>query len=469
MERISTQEGAQQEARQGFKCPTCEKSISIQVRGVKDLPQNLHLDAETKVAQYQSKIVGSREVPCDACNDNSSGPAVGFCCTCLQFLCQFCCDYHKRARNFRPHSVLPLGEKVDRELLSAIKPSCSSHSKEFIIYCETCSSLICQDCITSDHRDHTHDARLPNIARSHQDKIRKLLTSAQKAMEKLTGAIDDNNKALERVEVCEETVSQTIRETFEELHQTLEDRMNELLRELHDDSLSKKTALGLQKENFEALKQTLSHCTGIASSVLTYTDYEIVALKQVPSTELQASIKRVQKTSLIPCENSDIKTASQLDLYRKYVFEVFSLFDSVCPEKSDWKLSASSPFIDTSFSIVVVAKDYKERLYQCNDIKVMAELTPAPPESLLFPQAAVPPQFAPLKVIRLKAPQSEFPFGYLQAVPIVGQASGNCNGAYTITFFPSTAASGRYDLSVRTNGQHIKDSPKSVSVEFVKK
>ena len=311
------QDGGAEGSQQGFKCPTCEKSVYIPVGGVRDLPQNLHLGVKVKVAQYQSKIVSNNEVPCDACDDNGSGPAVGFCCTCLQFLCQFCCDYHKRARkNVYLHNVLPLGKKVDRELLSAcIKPSCSLHNKEFIIYCETCSCLICQDCIISDHRDHTHDARLPNIAKSHQDDISKLLTSAQEVMEKLTGAIDDNNRALDRVEVCEETVSTTIRETFKELHQTLEDRMNELLRELHKDSLSKKMLL------------ECSHCASIASSVLTYTDFEIIALKKLPSIELQASIGKLENMSLLPCENRDIKTSLQLDVYRKNVSEAFCLFE----------------------------------------------------------------------------------------------------------------------------------------------
>ena len=418
--------------KQGFKCPTCEKSVSIPVGGVRDLPQNLHLDAEVKVAQYQSKIVSNNNLPCDACDDSSSGPAVGFCCECLQFLCQLCCGHHKRARNFRLHNVLsPLGEMVNRELLSAVKPSCPSHNKEFIIYCETCSNLVCQDCIIGDHRDHTHNARLPNIAGSHRDDISRLLTSAQMVIEKLTGAIGDNNRALERVEVCEETVSTTIRETFKELHQTLEDRMNEMLRELHEDSLSKKTALGLQKENFEALKQNLSHCTNIASSVLTYTGCEIIALKQLPSTELRASINKVKKVSLIPCENSDIKTSLRLNLYSKNLFEVFSLFDSACPGKSNWKLSTSRPITNTSFSVVVEAKDSKERLYQCNDIRVKAELTLAAQNELML----MPTQ--------------------------IGKVSSNSNGTYTITFTPSA---GCYNLSVTINDQHIKNSPKSIIV-----
>ena len=113
MERISAQqdgggeesqqngrgEGPQQakSSHQSFKCPTCEKSVSMSVGGVRDLPQNLHLNAEVKVAQYQSKIASNNEVPCDVCIDDSSGPTVGFCCECLQFLCQLCCDHHKHA------------------------------------------------------------------------------------------------------------------------------------------------------------------------------------------------------------------------------------------------------------------------------------------------------------------------------------------------------------------------------------
>ena len=451
------QNGVAEGSQQGFKCPTCDKSVPIP--GVRDLPQNLHLDAEVKIAQYQSKIASNNEVPCDVCDDSSSGPAVGFCCTCLQFFCQLCCDNHKRARNFRLHNVLPLGKKVDRELLLAIKPSCSSHNKEFIIYCETCSCLICQDCITSDHRDHIHNTKFPNIAKYLQYDISKLLTSAQKVMEKLTCAIDDNNRALEQVEVCEKTVSKTIRETFKELHQTLEDRMNELLRELHEDSLSKKTALGLQKEELEALKQNISHCTDIGFSVLTYTDLEITALKQLPSTQLRATIDRVKNMSLIPCENSDIKTALQLDLYRKNVLEVFSLFESLCPEKSSWKLSTSRPIINTSFSVMVEAKDFKERLYQCNDIQVKAELTAAPAQSVILPQAADP--LAQTGLSRSQGAQA------IQSTSQIGQVSRNTNGTYTITFTPSTA--GCYNLSVTINGQHIKDSPKSISVGTQKK
>ena len=246
--------------------------------------------------------------------------------------------------------------------------------------------------------------------------------------------------------------------------------MNELLRELHDDSLSKKTALGLQKEEFEALRQNLSHCTGIASSVLTYTNCEIIALRKIPSNELQACVDKIKKMPLIPCDNSDVKTALQLELYRKNLLEVFSLFNSVCPERSNWKLSTSHPYRNISFSVVVEAKDLKERLYRCNDIQVEAELSLAPAQSVLSaPLTTINLQRAASSGQRLQFQNTDpSVLGFqgvkaIQSTTQIGQVSSNGKGTYTITFTPSTA--GCYNLSVTINGQHIKDSPKCVTID----
>ena len=40
-----------------FKCPTCERNMSIPVGEASGLPQNLHLGFEVEVAGYMSKIV----------------------------------------------------------------------------------------------------------------------------------------------------------------------------------------------------------------------------------------------------------------------------------------------------------------------------------------------------------------------------------------------------------------------------
>eukprot|EP00731_Ephydatia_muelleri_P005433 Em0002g1609a len=294
----SEQEGSQR----GFNCPTCQRSVTIPVGGVKDIPQDLHLGNEVTIAQYQSKVASKDVVPCDVCIDStSSGPAVGFCCSCHHFLCQQCCEYHKRARNFHQHDVIALGEAVPKERLSAVKPTCALHNKEFLFYCETCSCLICHDCTTTDHKDHKQNTKLASIASLCKDNISNLIDSAFEIMSQLHGAVDCNIRELNGVDENEETISQNIKQTFVLFHKMLDDRMNKVLRELHDIALSKKTALTLQKEQFETLNGDIFRCADVAQTVVEkYTDCEVIALKQLPYAELQDSVMLQSLQWLVP-------------------------------------------------------------------------------------------------------------------------------------------------------------------------
>ena len=135
--------------------------------------------------------------------------------------------------------------------------------------------------------------------------------------------------------------------------------------------------------------------------------------------------------------------------------------------------------------MLVEAKDFKEHLYQCNDIQVKAELAlestfPRPiacrsivpsPSQIVAPggfSSTVPP---PPRIVSSSGQSLNMSFSLLgsqgaqahQRTTHTGQVSCNNNGTYTITFTPSPDA-GYYDLSVTINGQHIKDSPKSVTV-----
>eukprot|EP00731_Ephydatia_muelleri_P009129 Em0004g1467a len=68
--------------KQNMECPTCQRSITIPEGGINSIPQNLHLGFEVEVAGYMSKIGSDDEMSCDACIDESTRPAVVFCCTC---------------------------------------------------------------------------------------------------------------------------------------------------------------------------------------------------------------------------------------------------------------------------------------------------------------------------------------------------------------------------------------------------
>eukprot|EP00731_Ephydatia_muelleri_P005434 Em0002g1610a len=425
-----SQLGAVNESQQRINCPICQKSVTIPVGGVKDIPQDLHLGNEVKIAQYQTKVASKDAVPCDICIDStSSGPAVGFCCSCHHFMCRQCCEYHKRARNFYQHDVIVLGEAVPKKRLSAVKPTCALHSKELVFYCVTCCCLICHDCTTSDHNEHIQSAILPSIASSSfRQEIHQLLPSAQVVMSKLTGAVDRNVKIMKEVEDNEETDSQIIKQTFLQLHQALDDRMSKLLTDLHDIAIYKKTALMLQKEEFERLEQDLSRCVEFTSNMLQkYTDCEIIALKQIPSTGIRVCTSRARSVSFEPCECSDIKLLLNTHLFHTSLPNVCHL-DNVCPGKSTWNSSAVSPTKGSPFRITVEAKDYNEQEYPFDDTQLEVVLNPA-----------------------------------LGGSAVLGKVSKCRKGKYSIVLTPVN--SGMHLLSITMNGQHVKNSPHYINIE----
>ena len=241
-----------------FKCPTCERNMSIPVGGASVLPQNLHLGFEVEVAGYMSKIVSNSELCCDECIDGSRGPAVVFCCTCCQFLCQLCHDHDKRHRQLSKHNMVGLDQEGAKQLQTTMKPRdhhCSQpyhEGNKLDLYCTNCNCLVCRDCTTAAHKDHGL-AEMSTIAKTHKMEIKETLGEAPMLVTKLTGAIDENDKIIEQVEISKSNAILAISQAFEVLQHTLEERKKTLLSEVEAILLSKTTALTLQKEQFEKI------------------------------------------------------------------------------------------------------------------------------------------------------------------------------------------------------------------------
>ena len=180
-----------------FQCPICEQNTRIPVGGASVFPQNLHLGFEVEVA-------GARQL------HTTMKPRDHYCSL----------------------------------------PNHDDNNLNF--YCETCSLLVCRDCTTVTHKSHTVK-EISTVAKTHQMEITGTLENAKEVMTKLTGAIDENNRMIEQVEISKRNAFLSINQAFEILHQTLEERKKTLLSELEAISLSKTTALTLQKEQFEKM------------------------------------------------------------------------------------------------------------------------------------------------------------------------------------------------------------------------
>ena len=115
--------------------------------------------------------------------------------------------------------------------------------------------------------------------------MRESVVCAHKVTSKLTKAIDDNAKVAEQVKTSRENVTLIITQAFEQLLQTIEERKKTLLSELEAISLSKITALTLQKEQLMKMQDEIGCYTEMTSHILqTHTDHEMVALGDLHAT-----------------------------------------------------------------------------------------------------------------------------------------------------------------------------------------
>ncbi|KAL5496818.1 hypothetical protein EMCRGX_G013179 [Ephydatia muelleri] len=389
-------------SQQMFQCPTCEQNTSIPVGGASVLPQNLHLGFEVEVAGYMSKIVSNSEVCCDECVDGRNGLAVVFCCMCRQFLCKHGRDHHSSSRKLSMHKIVGLDQEGARQLHTTMKPRdhyCSQPNHEdnkLNFCCETCSLLVCPHCTILSHKSHSV-IEISTVAKTHLMEISGALEDAKEVVTKLTGAIDENNRMIEQVEISKQTALLAINQAFEILQQTLEERKKTLLSELEAISLSKTTALTLQKEQFEKMVGDIGHYTDMASQILqTHTDHEIVALGGLIPTELQATLKRVQTISLTPNQHSNISVSVKADDLIRQLFKLGNIL---------------------SFSI-----------FKHMDVHISSQEVKGEMRSKTHNGAVV-----------------------------YAEVEDHRDGTYTITLTPQTA--GPHQLLITMDGQHVQNSP----------
>eukprot|EP00731_Ephydatia_muelleri_P008512 Em0004g850a len=396
-----------------FQCPICEQNTSIPVGGASVLPQNLHLGFEVEVAGYMSKMTSNSDVACDQCAEGSSDPAVVFCCACHHFLCAFCLEHHKRNRIWSRHRIVGLDQEGARQLHTTMKPRdhyCSQPNHEdnkLNFYCETCSLL----------------------QRPIKWKSQEHLKMQTRVVTKLTGAIDENNRIIEQVEISKRTAFLAINQAFEILQQTLEERKRTLLSELEAISLSKTTALTLQKEQFEKMVGDIGHYTDMASQILqTHTDHEIVALGGLIPTELQATLKRVQTISLTPNQHSNISVSVKTDDLIRQLSKLGNIFDFYpSPSSCTW-MSTSVARVGTRYHVKVQSKTSKGEEYPHGGVEVKGEM------------------------------RSKTHNGAV----VYGEVEDHRDGTYTITLTPQTA--GPHQLLITMDGQHVQNSPNDLDV-----
>ena len=134
-------------------CPECRAESTVPAGGVKDLP------ADFRINSMMDKLGLNRNdevLKCNECVEDE--PVLAYCRKCNSYLCQFCCEHHKRSKRFRDHKTVIVAKLKSNKHVNirpnAVSLTCKDHDIEMLFYCETCEQLVCKRCVVKSHYAH---------------------------------------------------------------------------------------------------------------------------------------------------------------------------------------------------------------------------------------------------------------------------------------------------------------------------
>ena len=265
------------------------------------------------------------------------------------------------------------------------------------------------------------------VANIQRKEMEGALLCTGEVLAKLANASDVIKEMVQHVEASKQNCESIINQAFDEIIKTLECRRKTLLSELVNISLSKTTALALQKEQFEKMQQDIAHHTEVISHILqTHTDHEVVAMGGLLPTELKVILGSMETFPLTPNIHSDFTVSVQND----HIVAELSKFGYVAD------LSPSPP--KSVWTSKCVAKT--DRVYQAELVTVGSTGEPYPYGGL-----------------NVKAElRSE------DVIP--GEVEDHGDGTYTITLTPQTP--GPHQLVITMDDQHVQESPYNLDVKL---
>ena len=335
--------------------------------------------------------------------------------------CERCISLPKFGVNALPSIMKPIGclcSQPHRE------------KEELKLLCETCQLLTCSDCTLILHKDHKI-AEICNVAKVHRDATREALVWAEELTAKLTIAIEEIGKMAEKVENSNGNATLIITQAFEQLQQTIEERKKALLSEMEAISLSKTTALTLQKEQLMKMQDEIGHYTEMTSHILqSHTDHEMVtAIGDLLATELKSALGKVENSSFTPNESSDIHVSLNTDCLINELSKFGHVMDSPpSPSQSKWS-SESAAKVMEMYCVKVESMTSKGERYPFGGLEVKAELSPLSHDG----------PFVPGEVVQ-----------------------DHGDGTYTTTLTPQNA--GPHQLIITMDGQLVQNSPYNLDV-----
>ena len=225
--------------KENITCPQCQETHPLPANGIDGFKTHFIYNNLLELLHVHDKMSGY-DVPVISCGSGlDDNPAVARCLTCEEYLCESCYVIHTKQKFSRDHTVLSLeeikasGKKKGVQSIRK-KQYCAEHKDEVLkLFCKTCQSVICRDCVLIQHRDHEY-AFINEVRQETQKKLEKLVESIEvKEEETQTHFKRVENIRQSNIESLD-AIEQEIEAAFKEIVAALNVRKAVLLAEIRE-------------------------------------------------------------------------------------------------------------------------------------------------------------------------------------------------------------------------------------------
>ena len=200
-----------------LNCPRCQLAVKVDENTIHNLPLNFFIN----------NLLATK-VFCDSCD--SEDTAERRCNECGINLCQFCVEFHKRSRLLNHHELLTMDQLKSKKIAENIR--CSEHKEEIIqLFCKTCQTIACRDCIIADHRQHEYGF-VEEVAVEEKQHLQRNLDEVKQRKDRLVQGIINLKKLDNTLKANNKSTTSEISYHFNELAksvaESLECQRNEM-------------------------------------------------------------------------------------------------------------------------------------------------------------------------------------------------------------------------------------------------
>ena len=344
-------------------------------------------------------------------------------------------EEHKKAAADPPASA----ERVERDSASLtfcdkVKVCCREHAeKEVELFCETCREPICWKCALKDGKHHSHDyEELDKAFERYKVEVIASLEPMEKQVTTITKALAQLDTRSAEISDQRAAVEADVHTTFRKLQWILDTRKTELIGQLHHITQRKLKELAVQRDQLETTLAQLSSCLGfMRESLKTGSQEEVLSMKSSVVKQVKELTTTFPPDMLKPSTEADVIFISLADVTtacRNYG-QVTALS---LPDPS--KCHATGKGIEAA---------------------VVGEMSTAIIQAVNFTgQPCEEP---------ILSSECEL-LSELSGTRIRGSVERKGQSQYEINYQPTIK--GRHQLHVKVEGQHIKESPFTISAKL---